>query len=706
MPSLSFHFWPSAKPRHALLDQEARDLALGGRGIHHEGVAERVLVAAAVGDEGLAAVDHVDVAVALGARAHGEHVGADLGLGHAQAARATRRSRPSAARGASALRCRSPPRSARTGCRARAPRARSPGRRWRAPPAAGRRRWHRGRRRRTRRGSVMPSRPSAPACRKSAWLKRSSRSCSAACGSTSRATNSRSVPASSACSGVGASRSKLRQSDSDMRRESSRVAGLRGQVLRDVGLDRAALGSWRRLEDEAGIGDEVVRGLGPRLDQPGARQLEGHLELGAEIHRLGAAHQAAVLGEREHRALPLAPCAPEPDRQVRGHAQAAARDRLERLLEEPDTARAVRRAARSRRPRGDPPARAGPCRTAGSAAWRRSSAPPAAPPAGDPPECTARASARRARGSPSTPPARRSRSPCGPGSRARAARRLRGGRATGSGGASRREQHRRAWRGVSDRGRPAVEIRRRKTETRARAGGARTRRLAAGAAIRDRGGLRDRLGGTAPAGGAPEAEALRRFRSFLLLALTPGRGGDAVARGAPYRRAPCAAPDRGLARSRGAGGWRRPGAPCARRLTPLLERFVLALRETGRARRASGAPVAGQRRAVSAAIDRVGDAFFAIDAETGADRRREPGGGGAPGHDARSLARRGGDGVGTGGCARAVVGAARRGERGLRAAPLPHLLAGCGRAAARRGRHRHALRHPLPHARPRPGARP
>ena len=131
------------------------------------------------------------------------------------------------------------------------------------------------------------------------------------------------------------------------------------------------------------------------------------------------------------------------------------------------------------------------------------------------------------------------------------------------------------------------------------------------------GELRDRLGGAAPAGGAPEAEALRRFRSFALLALAQGEEGTPSLEGlrTGERRARrlieawleaaarVAGPDQGAVRAA---------------LDPLLERFVLALRETGRARRASGAPLPGRRRAVSAAIDRVCDAYFAIDAETGA----------------------------------------------------------------------------------------
>jgi PAS domain S-box-containing protein len=123
--------------------------------------------------------------------------------------------------------------------------------------------------------------------------------------------------------------------------------------------------------------------------------------------------------------------------------------------------------------------------------------------------------------------------------------------------------------------------------------------------------------GTAPPGGSAEAEALRRFRSFVLLAL----GGDAeptpslegVRTGERRMRRWLEAWVGAAAEAAG------PDAERVRaRLAPLAERFLLALRETASARRASGAPVPGRRRVVSAAIDRVCDAFLAIDAETGA----------------------------------------------------------------------------------------
>lgn len=129
--------------------------------------------------------------------------------------------------------------------------------------------------------------------------------------------------------------------------------------------------------------------------------------------------------------------------------------------------------------------------------------------------------------------------------------------------------------------------------------------------------MRGRLEGGAAPGGAAEAEALRRFRSFLLLALAQGEPAAPALEGlrTGERRA-----------RRVIEAWLEAAAQVAgpdeaalrAALAPLAERFLLALRETAQSRRASGAPAPGQRRAVSAAIDRVSDAFFAIDVETGA----------------------------------------------------------------------------------------
>ncbi len=123
--------------------------------------------------------------------------------------------------------------------------------------------------------------------------------------------------------------------------------------------------------------------------------------------------------------------------------------------------------------------------------------------------------------------------------------------------------------------------------------------------------------GAAPAAGSAEAEALRRFRSFVLLAL--GRGAAAAPSLEGVRT-------RETRMRRWLEAWVEAAAETAgpeaeqvrARLSPLRDRFLQALRETAGARRASGAPRAAKRRAVAAAIDRVCDAFLAIDAETGA----------------------------------------------------------------------------------------
>lgn len=127
--------------------------------------------------------------------------------------------------------------------------------------------------------------------------------------------------------------------------------------------------------------------------------------------------------------------------------------------------------------------------------------------------------------------------------------------------------------------------------------------------------LAARLGETMPRAGAPEAEALRRFRSFA---------------GARLRRADDAAPALdGLrvdpyATARLVDAWcsgaaevaGERGAELDALLAPLRERFRTALLGTESAHRARSAPRPG-RRAVASAIDRIADPFFAIDVEDG-----------------------------------------------------------------------------------------
>lgn len=123
------------------------------------------------------------------------------------------------------------------------------------------------------------------------------------------------------------------------------------------------------------------------------------------------------------------------------------------------------------------------------------------------------------------------------------------------------------------------------------------------------------LGAAAPSAGAPETETLRRFRSYSGSALIRERAGAPPIDGLrPNER-------RALALLR---AWVQASADVAgenaRRvreaLDPLVDRFRIALRATHSGRRAAGAPRAS-RRAVIAAIDRVSDAFLAIDCDSG-----------------------------------------------------------------------------------------
>jgi PAS domain S-box-containing protein len=124
------------------------------------------------------------------------------------------------------------------------------------------------------------------------------------------------------------------------------------------------------------------------------------------------------------------------------------------------------------------------------------------------------------------------------------------------------------------------------------------------------------LGAPLPAAASPEAEALRRLRSFATAALLHG---DAAAPALDGLRVDLARAGPLLhawleAASEAAG----PDAAAVRAaLEPRVARFAVALRGCEAARRGAGAPRPGTRRAVAAAIDRVADVFLAIDTETG-----------------------------------------------------------------------------------------
>ena len=125
-----------------------------------------------------------------------------------------------------------------------------------------------------------------------------------------------------------------------------------------------------------------------------------------------------------------------------------------------------------------------------------------------------------------------------------------------------------------------------------------------------------RLGPAAPSASAPEAEVLRRFRTFAASALR--RGDDLAAPSvdglrANERRSAALIDSWADAAAEVAGG----GGPHVRTaLTPLIQRFQTTLKQTASGRRAKGGPRT-KRRAVSAAIDRVSDVFLAIDANSG-----------------------------------------------------------------------------------------
>ncbi len=127
--------------------------------------------------------------------------------------------------------------------------------------------------------------------------------------------------------------------------------------------------------------------------------------------------------------------------------------------------------------------------------------------------------------------------------------------------------------------------------------------------------LAARLGEGFPSASAPEAEALRRFRSFASARL---RRADAASPALDGLRVDAAATARLVeawcdVAAEHAGG---RGSELAGLLAPLADRFRTALLGTElahEARRATRIP----RRAVIGAIDRIADPFLAIDVEDG-----------------------------------------------------------------------------------------
>ena len=124
-----------------------------------------------------------------------------------------------------------------------------------------------------------------------------------------------------------------------------------------------------------------------------------------------------------------------------------------------------------------------------------------------------------------------------------------------------------------------------------------------------------RLGPAAPSAGSPESEALRRFRSFTCTALVRGQAPPPALDGLSLNERRVMALIGAWAEAAGESSADR-AATLRAALAPLIEQFRLTIRTTGSSRKQRGRPRA-TRRAVVAAIDRVADAFLAVDTDTG-----------------------------------------------------------------------------------------
>ncbi len=132
--------------------------------------------------------------------------------------------------------------------------------------------------------------------------------------------------------------------------------------------------------------------------------------------------------------------------------------------------------------------------------------------------------------------------------------------------------------------------------------------------------MKVQLGPAAPAAGSAESEALRRYRSFLCTALVRGESPPPALDGLRLQeRRVMALIDAWSAAAAAArtdpSGGENGGAELVRTLAPYAEQFRMAVRTSSGGRQRRGRPRAS-RRAVVAAIDRVADAFLAVDTET------------------------------------------------------------------------------------------
>jgi PAS domain-containing protein len=144
-----------------------------------------------------------------------------------------------------------------------------------------------------------------------------------------------------------------------------------------------------------------------------------------------------------------------------------------------------------------------------------------------------------------------------------------------------------------------------------------------------------RLGPAAPRASGPEAETLRRFRTFASTAVMRGE--------APPPALDGLRPDERRVMSL-LGAWREAaselagpeGAALDEALKPLIAQFRLALRTSSAGRR-KRARVGAPRRAVASAIDRVADGFLAVDVATSTVVDANPAAGALLGVDRDSL---------------------------------------------------------------------
>lgn len=126
--------------------------------------------------------------------------------------------------------------------------------------------------------------------------------------------------------------------------------------------------------------------------------------------------------------------------------------------------------------------------------------------------------------------------------------------------------------------------------------------------------LATRRRGDLPGPGTPETEALRRFRSFAASALRRGDAGAPALDGLRVDATAVAQLVEDWCRAAGDVAGER-NDELLRQLSPLLARFRSALLGTELASEAQRAPRIA-RRAVGGAIDRIADAFLALDVDT------------------------------------------------------------------------------------------